>query len=107
MNRHSRAEFHCLWCGFEANADENAAQVIAERFGDSELNALSFREVETVLALRFMRRFPDARSVSARLELQPDLWLPKGKWRHGAMTVNQPDQDLSWNTGTQVLGNCP
>ena len=26
MNRRSQAEFHCLWCGFEANADENAAQ---------------------------------------------------------------------------------
>jgi ribosomal protein L37AE/L43A len=63
MNRRSQAVFHCLWCGFEANADENAAQNIAERFGDSELNALSFREVETVLALRFMRRLPVARSV--------------------------------------------
>jgi len=56
MNRRSQAEFHCLWCGFEANADENAARVIAERFGDDELNALSFRDVETVLATRFMRR---------------------------------------------------
>jgi putative transposase len=68
MNRRSQAKFHCLWCGFEANADENAAQVIAERFGDDELNALSFREVETVLAFRFMRRLPDARSAPVRLE---------------------------------------
>ena len=58
MNRRSQAEFRCLWCGFEANADENVAQIIAERFGDEELNALSCREVETVLALRFMRRLP-------------------------------------------------
>jgi hypothetical protein len=50
----------CLYCGFEANADENAAQVIAERFGDDELNALPFRDVETALAIRFLRRLPDA-----------------------------------------------
>jgi putative transposase len=61
MNRRSQAEFHCLWCGYEANADENAAQNIAERFGDDELNALSFREVEMVLALRFMRCLSVAR----------------------------------------------
>jgi len=97
MNRRSQAEFHCLWCGFEANADENAAQNIAERFGDEEFNMLSFRDMETVLALRFMCRLPVARSATARLELQPNLWLPRGKWCHGAMTVNQPDQDLSWN----------
>jgi putative transposase len=34
MNRRSQAKFHCLWCGFEANADENAASNIAERFSD-------------------------------------------------------------------------
>ena len=68
MNRRSQTAFRCLWCGFEANADENAAQVIAERFGDEELNALPFREVETVLALRFMRRLPGIRSIPARLE---------------------------------------
>ena len=68
MNRRSQAEFHCPWCGFKANANENAAQVIAERFDDAERNALPFREVEMVLALRFMRRLPDARSVSAGLE---------------------------------------
>ena len=79
MNRRSQAVFHCLGCGYEANPDENAAQNIAERFGDDELNPLSFREVETVLALRFMRRLPVARSATARLELQPILWLPRGK----------------------------
>jgi IS605 OrfB family transposase len=93
MNRRSQAEFRCLWCGYEANADENAARVIAERFGDEELDALPFREVGTVLALRFMRRLPDARSASAGLELRPALWLPKGK-RVAAVgpppTVNQP-----------------
>jgi putative transposase len=88
----------CSQCGFEANADENAAQVIAERFGDDELNALSLREVETTLAMRFMRRLPrcslpsDTRSVSARLELQPAIWLPRGKVAAQALlpTVNQP-----------------
>jgi hypothetical protein len=32
------------------------------------LNALSFREVEAVLAVRFAQRFPDARSASAGLD---------------------------------------
>jgi transposase len=85
--------FHCLWCGYAANADQNAAQNIAERFGDDQLNALSFREVETVLALQFMRRL--------ELELQPILGLPRGKvvgdWAkpdsQPLLTVNQPGQD--------------
>ncbi|GFP33715.1 putative transposase, partial [Candidatus Hakubella thermalkaliphila] len=68
LNRRSQAEFRCLWCGYEANADENAAANLAERFGDEELNLLPFREVETVLARRFMRRLPDARSASAGLD---------------------------------------
>jgi putative transposase len=68
MNRRSQDKFACLWCGYEANADENAASNLAERFGDEELNSLPFREVETLLALRFMRRLPDARSASARLD---------------------------------------
>ncbi|MBT9170188.1 MAG: hypothetical protein DDT18_00527 [Actinobacteria bacterium] len=68
LNRRSQAEFRCLWCGYEANADENAAANLAERFGDEELNLLPFREVETVLAMRFMRRLPDARSASAGLD---------------------------------------
>ena len=105
MNRRSQAMFHCLWCGYEANADENAAQVIAERFGDDELNALSFREVETVLALRFMRRLPVARSATAGLELQSEIWLPRGKpvahrceAAHALpLTVNQPGQDPCHN----------
>ena len=95
MNRRSQAEFHCLWCGFKANADENGAQVIAERFGDDELNLLPFRDVETVLAIRFMRRLPDARSASAPLELQPAIWLPRGKVvvaLEPLPTVNQPGQ---------------
>ena len=66
MNRRSQAEFRCLWCGYEANADKNAASNIAERFSDEELNTLPFRAVETILAIRFMRRLPDARSASAR-----------------------------------------
>ena len=92
MNRRSQAAFRCLWCGFEANADENAAQVIAERFGDEELNALPFREVETVLALRFMRRLPGARSVPARLELHIPCDVPRGKAVAQELppTVNQP-----------------
>lgn len=72
MNRRSQDEFCCLWCGYTANADENAASNIAKRFGDEELNALPFRDVETVLALRFMRRLPDARSASARLDTSPE-----------------------------------
>jgi transposase len=76
MNRRTQAEFHCLWCGDQANPDENAAQNIAERFGDDELNPLSFREVEMVLALRFLRHLPVARSATAGLELQPILDRP-------------------------------
>jgi hypothetical protein len=90
MNRRSQAKFHCLWCGYTANADENAAQIIAERFGDDELNALSFCEVETALVLRFMRSLPVARSATAGLELHVPFNVPRGKWRQGVMTVNQP-----------------
>jgi hypothetical protein len=105
MNRRSQAEFHCLWCGFEANADENAALVIAERFGDEELNTLPFCDVETVLATRFMhrmhfiRRLPDARSASARLELHIVSDVPRGKAAAQTLspTVNQPGQHLLWN----------
>ena len=101
LNRRSQAEFYCLWCGFEANADENAAQVIAERFGDDELNALFFREVETVLAFRPMRRLPGARSVPARLELHIQEDVPRGKVAAQGLplTVNRPGQYLLCNIG--------
>ena len=90
--RRSQAEFHCLWCGFEANADENAASNIAERFSDEELNTLPFRAVETALAIRFMRRLPDARSASAGLELHTLMDVPRGKAAAylAPLTVNQP-----------------
>jgi hypothetical protein len=72
MNRRSQDTFVCLWCGYTANADENAASNIAERFSDEELNTLPFREMESVLALRFIRRLPDARSASAGLDTSPE-----------------------------------
>ena len=81
MNRRSQAEFHCLWCGYEANADENAASNIAERFSDEELNTLPFRDVEMALAIRFMRRLPDARSASAGLELYTHWMCREVKWQ--------------------------
>jgi putative transposase len=92
MNRRSQAEFHCLWCGFEANADENAASNIAERFSDEELNSLSFRAVETTLAIRFMDRLPDARSASAGARTAHPLSVPRGKVVAPTLrlTVNQP-----------------
>ena len=92
MNRRSQAEFHCLWCGFEANADENAASNIAERFSDEELNTLPFRAVETTLAIRFMRRLPDARSASAGLDTAHPLDVPRGKaaTQRLSLTVNRP-----------------
>lgn len=68
LNRRTQAEFVCQHCGFSFNADVNAALVIAERFGDDEVNSLSFREVEAVLVARFANRFPDARSASADLD---------------------------------------
>lgn len=96
-NRRSQAEFVCLWCEYTANADENAAANLAKRFGDTALNTLPFREVEAALAWRFMRCFPDARSASAGLELQPNgIWLPRGKAVVAVEpppTVNQPGQD--------------
>jgi hypothetical protein len=92
MNRRSQAEFRCLWCGYEANADENAASNIAERFSDEELNTLPFRAVETVLAIRFMRRLPDARSASARARTAHPMDVPRGKVAAPKLplTVNQP-----------------
>jgi len=92
LNRRSQAEFRCLWCGYEANADENAAANLAERFGDVALNALPFREVETALAVRFMRRLPGARSAPAGLELHILGDVPRGKGVASARpsTVNQP-----------------
>lgn len=68
LNRRTQAEFVCQYCGFSCNADVNAAIVIAERFGDDEVNALSFHELEAVLMARFAERFPDARSASADLD---------------------------------------
>ncbi len=100
LNRRSQAEFECLWCGYKANADENAAANLAKRFGDEALNTLPFRDVEAALAERFMRRLSDARSASAGLELQPGvIWLPRGKVvvavseAEPLPTVNQPGQD--------------
>lgn len=92
MNRRTQTDFECLWCGHKANADENAAANIAKRFGDQVLNTLPFRDVETELAIRFLRRLPDARSASAGLELQPvTIWLPRGKVVVAPPpTVNQP-----------------
>ena len=92
MNRRSQAEFHCLWCGFKANADQNAASNIAERFSDEELNSLPFRAVETTLAIRFMRRLPDARSASAGARTAHPLDVPRGKAEpiQVPLTVNQP-----------------
>ncbi|MGD0878943.1 MAG: transposase [Anaerolineales bacterium] len=92
MNRRSQAEFHCLWCGFKANADQNAASNIAERFSDEELNTLPFRAVETALAIRFMRRLPDARSASAGARTVHPLDVPRGKAAaiQVPLTVNQP-----------------
>ena len=92
MNRRSQAEFRCLWCGYEANADENAASNIAERFSDEELNTLPFRAVETTLAIRFMRRLPDARSASAGLDTAHPSDVPRGKAAAHLvpLTVNRP-----------------
>ena len=92
MNRCSQAEFNCRWCGFEANADEHAASNIAERFSDEDLNRLPFRVVETTLAIRFMRRLPDARSASAGLDSAHPLDVPRGKVAAQLvpLTVNQP-----------------
>jgi ribosomal protein L37AE/L43A len=98
MNRRSQDAFVCLWCGHIANADENAASNLAERFGDEELNSLPFRDVEMLLAKRFMQRLPDACSASAGLELRillsdsGSIDVPRGKGvtPEPLPTVNQP-----------------
>jgi Putative transposase DNA-binding domain len=78
-NRPSQAEFACLNCGQNENADVNAARNIAKvvssvtkRFGDDELNQLSYHNVKAVLDARFRRRFsPGASSASAGLDTSP------------------------------------
>ena len=68
-NRKTQAEFVCQHCGFVCHADVNAAQNIAERFSDDELNQLPFRDVKALLERRFKQRLsPDARSASAGLD---------------------------------------
>jgi Putative transposase DNA-binding domain len=69
LNRKSQAEFVCQHCGFVCHADVNAAQNIAERFGDDELNQLPFRAVKALLEARFPQRLsPDGCSPSAGLD---------------------------------------
>jgi Putative transposase DNA-binding domain len=63
-NRRSQECFSCCYCGLTLNADHNAALIIAERFGDDALNACGYRDVQSLLATRFMRRLPDGRSPS-------------------------------------------
>jgi hypothetical protein len=52
-NRRDQAHFHCLNCGFSANADYNAVLVLAKRFGDDELNRRLHRDVKAMLQARF------------------------------------------------------
>lgn len=69
LNRKSQAEFICQQCGFVCHADVNAAQNIAERFDDDELNQLPFRAVKALLEVRFAQRLsPDGCSPSAGLD---------------------------------------
>jgi hypothetical protein len=81
----------CLWCGYENHADVNAALNIAERFSDAALNALPFRQVETLLALRFMQRLSDTRSVSVGRDTLPKVVSDS------AQLVNPPDQSPPFN----------
>jgi putative transposase len=91
LNRRSQAKFKRLWCGYENHADVNAALNIAERFSDAALNALPFRQVETLLALRFMQRLSDTRSVSVGRDTLPKVVLDS------AQLVNPPDQSPPFN----------
>jgi IS605 OrfB family transposase len=71
LNRRTQTEFVCQHCGFVCHADVNAAQNIAERFSDDELNQLPFRDVKALLEARFRQRLasrPDVRSTSAGLD---------------------------------------
>jgi putative transposase len=69
LNRKTQTKFICQHCGFACHADVNAAQNVAERFSDDELNQLPFRDVKALLELRFRQRLsPDTRSVPAGLD---------------------------------------
>ena len=69
LNRKAQAEFVCQQCGLVCHADVNAAQNIAERFDDDELNQLPFRAVKALREARFARRLsPDGGSPSAGLD---------------------------------------
>ena len=52
-NRRDQEHFRCQHCDFTANADENASQVIAKRFGDEALNRCSFSQVKALQEERF------------------------------------------------------
>ena len=67
-NRPDQAHFHCLNCGFTANADFNAARVIAKRLGDDELNKCSYKNVKALLNARFEQSLSVARSATAGLD---------------------------------------
>lgn len=47
----TQAEFHCQHCHFQTNADCNASDVIAKRFGDHQLTELSVSRTEDLLLL--------------------------------------------------------
>ncbi|MBI4748921.1 MAG: hypothetical protein HY774_10565 [Acidobacteria bacterium] len=49
----TQAEFHCQHCHFQINADCNASDVIAKRFGDHQLNQLSVPRTGDLLLERF------------------------------------------------------
>jgi transposase len=56
VNRPSHSEFRCDWCQFQINADCNASDVVAKRFGDAALNQLSVPRTGEVLLERFLAR---------------------------------------------------
>ena len=55
-NRPTQAEFHCQHCHFQTNADCNASDVIAKRFGDHQLTELSVSRTGDRLLERFLER---------------------------------------------------
>jgi putative transposase len=55
-NRPTQAEFHCQHCHFQTNADCNASDVIAKRFGDHQLTELSVSRTGDLLLERFLER---------------------------------------------------
>jgi hypothetical protein len=70
----------------EATNAGKLARIIAKRFGDDALNACGYRDVQSLLATRFMRRLPDGRSPSGL----PDTEIKRVANSHSGPSAGSP-----------------